>query len=110
MIKDNCGVSCIRKLLSFTGKVDEKLIRKLEYRVNEEGLSFLNMMEVMNEYGYEVKAYRSELPYYETPYLMFDSKKKHYYLIMKLEELRMFLLVFQLYYQKMVLGILLKSE
>ena len=82
MIKDNCGVSCIRKLLSFTGKVDEKLIRKLEYRVNEEGLSFLNMMEVMNEYGYEVKAYRSELPYYETPYLMFDSKKKHYYLIM----------------------------
>ena len=78
---ENCGVGCIRRYLKLTGNENESLIRELEDEVSEEGLSFKSIMDVMGKFGYEVLGYYSHKVFRETPYIMFDSKRKHYYLV-----------------------------
>lgn len=69
-----------------TNNWNDCLIAELAENVNQDGLSFLSLIRIMKKYGYDVKGYRDKKPYYDAPYLMFDSKKKHYYLIMQFDD------------------------
>lgn len=79
--KQNCGVACIIRFLEITERYDERLIQMLEKNVTEEGLSFQAVIDVMQEFGYDVKAYYSHMVFRMVPYIMFDNRRKHYYLI-----------------------------
>ncbi len=83
MNKENCGISCIRRWMEITEHYDEGVLNELKTVVNEEGLSFSSIMDVMKRNGYTARAYRSKVIFTETPYLLLDDRRKHYYLVEK---------------------------
>lgn len=87
----NCGVLCIREYLRLTGCDGDSILTALERAVRKEGLTVLDIIDVMSSYGFEVHCYRDKRTYYGTPFLMLDARKKHYYLITHHEKNRVFI-------------------
>lgn len=86
MPKVNCGIQCIKRYLKMTDNMNPNIIVELNGEVNENGLSFLSLIRTMEKYGYEVKAYKDEKVFYGAPYLMFDARRKHYYLVEQFDD------------------------
>ena len=83
----NCGVYCAieyLKQLNISSKVLEILIKELEER-SKDGLNIYDLIEVLNNYGYPLKAYRSRFIAFKTPYIMYLPRQQHYLLITKEE-------------------------
>ena len=54
---------------------------ELEEELTAEGLSFHSVIEVLRRHGYTVNGYYDRRIYKDVPFLMFDSRRKHYYLV-----------------------------
>ena len=117
MNKTNCGVACIERYLQLTDRYNDQIICELKQEVTEEGLSFQSIIDVMGRHGYSVSGYYSRKMFHEVPYVMFDRKRKHYYLIERIDhftvnlydpnsgEVRILRLLFALFWCKYYLTI-----
>ena len=117
MKRVNCGIACIKRYLELEGREDPGLMTELSAAVDDNGLSFISIIRIMGLHGYEVGAYISDEVYCQTPYLMFDSHRKHYYLIERFDkrygyiydpnmgEVRLFRRLFELFWCKYYLTI-----
>ena len=84
MRETNCGVACVERYLQLSDRQNDAMINELRQEVTEEGLSFQSIIDVMERHDYSVNGYYDHKIFSEAPYIMFDSKRRHYYLIEKL--------------------------
>ncbi len=81
----NCGICALKRYFELIGYDGKTCLDELEGYVDEDGLSFYALMEVLNSHGFITKAYKSWRVYKQTPYLLLDAKGKHYYLVIRFD-------------------------
>ena len=80
----------MKRYFDLSGISGDSLLMALDRQVTEEGLSVETLMEVLERYGFRAKAYRDKKLYEKTPFIMLDVKRRHYYLIEKMNRKQVF--------------------
>ena len=108
----NCGVYCVKRFLEIKGIREGSIVDELSELVNDEGLRVADLMDVLARHNISCQAYYSNTPYWQTPYIMLDAARGHYYLVEQVsglfvhlsdvnrENIVLFRCLFRLFWQK----------